>query len=92
MEKKEAVNHPEHYFGIPVRCDKCGNAIECISVVRHQNFNLGNVVKYIWRAGHKGDTIEDLKKARWYLEDEIRRLESQNRIAETVETLMAYKG
>jgi hypothetical protein len=38
------------------------------------NFNLGNAVKYIWRAGDKGNLIEDLKKARWYLDREIIRL------------------
>jgi len=39
------------------------------------NFNLGNAMKYIWRAGSKDSLIEDLKKARWYLDDEIKRLE-----------------
>lgn len=39
------------------------------------NFNLGNAIKYIWRHADKGATIEDLKKARWYLDDEITRLE-----------------
>jgi hypothetical protein len=41
------------------------------------NFNLGNSVKYIWRAGDKGSIIEDLKKARWYLDREIQRLEKK---------------
>jgi hypothetical protein len=69
-----SVNHPVHY-------NKHPSGIECIEIVRHMNFNLGNAVKYIWRAGLKGSRqaklIEDLKKARWYLEDEIKRLESE---------------
>lgn len=68
-EKSESspVNHPPHYNSHP-------SGIECIEVVRHMSFNLGNAVKYLWRAGHKGPTIEDLEKARWYIEDEIQRL------------------
>ena len=38
-------------------------------------FNVGNAVKYLWRAGLKGDVLEDLKKARWYVEREISRVE-----------------
>jgi hypothetical protein len=53
------------------------SGIECIEVTRHFNFNLGNAIKYIWRAGHKANTVQDLKKAIWYLEDEIKRLESR---------------
>jgi uncharacterized protein DUF3310 len=54
---KEMVNHPDHY-------NKRG--VECIEVVEHLGFNLGNCVKYIWRAGEKGDRREDLRKALWY--------------------------
>lgn len=71
---QENVNHPKHYNGIP--------GIECIDVVRHFDFNLGNAIKYIWRAGLKKDKgrslkdkkIEDLEKAIWYLKDEIEQL------------------
>lgn len=42
------------------------------------NFNLGNVIKYVGRAGHKGDKLEDLKKAKFYLDREIVRLENGN--------------
>lgn len=63
----ETVNHPPHYNNHPAR-------IECIQVVEHMSFNLGNVVKYIWRSGEKGTTVEDLQKAKWYLEREIQRL------------------
>ena len=63
------VNHPKHYNSHPA-------GIECIDVVRHMNFNLGNAIKYIWRAGLKeaDKNIQDLEKAKWYLENEINRI------------------
>ena len=63
------VNHPEHY-------NKHPSGVECIDIVRHMNFNLGNVIKYLWRAGLKDGNadIQDLEKAKWYLEDEIKRI------------------
>jgi len=63
------VNHPKHYTSHP-------SGIECIEVTRHMNFNCGNVVKYLWRAGLKDSapSVQDLEKARWYLEDEIKRV------------------
>lgn len=64
----DLVNHPPHYTGHP-------SGIEAIQVTRHMNFNLGNAMKYIWRAGKKGSEIQDLQKAMFYLADEIRRLE-----------------
>jgi uncharacterized protein DUF3310 len=73
----DSVNHPPHYNTLPAVCDKCGDQIECIEVVRHKDFNTGNAMKYLWRAGLKGDAIEDLKKAIWYIEDEIRLLEKE---------------
>lgn len=68
-EKKESVNHPSHYGGDVV--------YETIKVIEAWNlgFNLGNAVKYISRAGKKGDHLEDLKKAKFYLDREIRNLE-----------------
>lgn len=65
----DVVNHPPHYGAI--------SGIECIDVVEHFNFNLGNVIKYVWRAGEKDDLIIDLRKARWYIDREITRLEKQ---------------
>lgn len=62
----DMVNHPPHYSGNP-------DGVECIQVTRHMNFNLGNAVKYIWRADRKGNALEDLEKAAWYLQDEIAR-------------------
>lgn len=66
------VNHPKHYTASPAKC-LCGRGIECIDVTKHMNFNLGNAMKYIWRAEHKNG-IEDLRKAAWYLQCEIDRL------------------
>ena len=62
----EAVNHPAHYGG-------ADNPYEAIKVIEawQLGFCLGNAVKYISRAGKKGDALEDLKKAAWYLQREI---------------------
>jgi hypothetical protein len=60
---KEAVNHPSHYNKI--------QGVECIDVVEQMSFSLGNAVKYIWRCEEKGNKVQDLKKAIWYLNREI---------------------
>jgi len=52
------------------------SGIECIEITEHMNFCLGNAIKYIWRAGLKGDSVEDLRKAQWYISREIYRLEN----------------
>jgi hypothetical protein len=67
----DSVNHPDHYGGAE-------NPYEAIKVVEAWglNFCLGNVIKYISRAGKKGGALEDLKKARWYLDREIANLEN----------------
>jgi hypothetical protein len=62
----DPVNHPPHYTSHP-------SGIEAIQITEHMGFCLGNAVKYIWRADLKHDAIEDLKKARWYIEREIER-------------------
>lgn len=64
----DPVNHPSHYTS---------GGIETIDVIEawQLGFHLGNAVKYISRAGKKGDALEDLKKARWYLDREIARRE-----------------
>lgn len=67
----DPVNHPRHYTEHP-------SGVECITITRHMNFNLGNAIKYIWRASLKNG-IEDLRKAVWYLNDEIARLESKGK-------------
>jgi len=66
---KEAVNHPDHYTSHP-------SGVECIQITEHMGFLLGNVFKYVWRADMKNG-LEDLKKAKWYLEREIQRRESK---------------
>lgn len=63
----DPVNHPSHYTSHP-------SGVECIQITEHMNFNLGNSMKYIWRAGEKNDDIEDLRKAQWFLVREIDRL------------------
>lgn len=65
----DPVNHPSHYTSHP-------SGVECLTVTRHMGFNLGNAVKYIWRSDLKGDAIEDLRKAAFYIEDEIERREA----------------
>jgi hypothetical protein len=62
--RNDAVNNPKHYTNHP-------SGIECIQVTEHMGFNLGNALKYIWRCDLKKNAIEDLEKAKWYLEREI---------------------
>jgi len=64
----DPVNHPAHYTDHP-------SGIECIRVAEHHNFCIGNAIKYLWRAGRKGDAVQDLRKAIWYIEREILRLQ-----------------
>jgi hypothetical protein len=66
--KPDMVNHPPHYNNHP-------SGVECIQITRHMNFNIGNAIKYLWRADLKNDAIEDLKKAVFYVNDEIKRRE-----------------
>ena len=70
IEEKEMVNHPSHY--------NMGK-YEAIDVIEDWGlgFNLGNTIKYISRAGHKDSIVQDLKKAMWYLDREIQRLENK---------------
>lgn len=68
----DPVDHPSHYTSLPAVCANCGWPIECIDVVKHLNFTLGNVVKYVWRADLKNG-VEDLRKAARYLDIEIER-------------------
>lgn len=62
----DMVNHPLHYTGHP-------SGVECITITQHMTFCLGNAVKYIWRVDDKGDPIQNLEKAIWYLQQEIER-------------------
>jgi hypothetical protein len=67
--KDDAVNHPKHYTS--------KKGIECIQVTEQFNFNKGNAIKYVWRSGEKGNEVEDLKKAKWYIDREIEGLENK---------------
>ena len=64
------VNHPRHYTNHP-------SGVECIQITEHMGFNLGNAMKYIWRADLKGNQIEDLEKALWYINREIQRIKHE---------------
>lgn len=65
----DAVKNPAHYTGHP-------SGIECIQITEHMGFNLGNSMKYIWRCDLKTNAIEDLKKAIWYIEREVKKREA----------------
>ena len=69
IEEKEMVDHPSHY----------NQGIETIEYIESwsMNFNTGNVIKYVTRAGYKDNQLEDLKKAMWYLDREIQRLKNK---------------
>lgn len=74
---EDMVNSPTHYTSDP-------SGVECITIVRHRNFNVGNAIKYLWRNGLKKDSdlqdsakqVEDLEKAVFYIKDEIKRLQA----------------
>lgn len=78
IKKESKVEHPGHYTWLK---DLCG--IEVIDITRHMNFNLGQILKYILRLGHKKDknftnyekVLSDLNKAKYYLENEINRVD-----------------
>ena len=76
MEKvKDVVNSPAHYKDrVP--------GIECIDVTKHFDFLRGNAIKYLWRAGSKDDTIQDLEKAIWYIKKEIDELKARRGVVE----------
>lgn len=62
--KVDMVNHPPHYTSHP-------SGVECIQITEHMGFNLGNALKYIWRADLKGSAVEDLEKAVFYINREL---------------------
>lgn len=80
-EENDKVNHPSHYTWLK---EKCG--IEVIDITRWLDFDTGNAVKYLLRAGHKSEEgysdkqkeLEDFKKAAWYINDKIKQLENGN--------------
>lgn len=70
MGVSETVNHPAHY-----NSHKSG--VECIQITEHMGFNIGNAIKYLWRADEKGAPLDDLRKSIWYINREIARREEQ---------------
>jgi hypothetical protein len=70
-EAFDPVNKPKHYNVDP-------SGVECITITRHRNFNIGNAIKYLWRAGLKDAEVQDLEKAIWYINDEIKRLRGKS--------------
>lgn len=71
----DPINNPAHYTAHP-------SGVECIEITEHMNFNIGNAIKYLWRADSKGAPLEDLQKAAWYVQREI----SRRRAASTITT------
>jgi hypothetical protein len=69
--------NPQHYRQHP-------SGVECITITEHFGFCIGNAIKYLWRAGLKGDAVEDLKKAAWYIDREIKRREASDESAKSV--------
>jgi len=61
------VDHPPHYNQHPT-------GVECIDIIEHFTFNIGNAIKYLWRADEKGDWVKDLEKAVWYVRRELERV------------------
>lgn len=70
FDMTDMVNHPSHY------ADGWSNGAEVIDIAENLNFNRGNAVKYIARSGKKGDELEDLRKAEFYIKREIARINS----------------
>lgn len=72
-DSHDSVDHPSHY------AEGWSNGAEVIDITENLNFNRGNVIKYVARAGRKDamKTAEDLRKARWYLDRELKRLEAE---------------
>ena len=69
MSVSDPVEKPSHYTAHP-------SGVECITITEHMSFLRGNAMKYLWRADHKGG-LEDLRKARWYIDREIANLEKK---------------
>lgn len=66
VDTSDPVNRPDHYTKHP-------SGVECIQITEHMSFNIGNAIKYLWRCDLKNDALEDLKKARYYVDREIQR-------------------
>lgn len=80
------INRPAHYTSHP-------SGVECITITEHMGFNLGNAMKYIWRADLKNSAIEDLRKAKWYIERELRlrSIRSSSNVQDTYDEVEAWE-
>lgn len=67
----DMVANPPHYTSHP-------SGVECIQITEHMNFCIGNAIKYLFRADEKGDPIENLRKAAWYVDREIKRRQADD--------------
>lgn len=81
----DQVNHPSHYNSHP-------SGVECIDIVRHMTFNVGNVFKYLWRNGLKDGepSLKDMRKAEFYLRDEIARVEAEQAAGRTTQATPSF--
>ena len=88
----DIINHPPHYTADQSK-------IECIEITRHLDFNRGCAIKYLWRCGKKDAANQELKKAIWYLNDEINNglgdvnysFNTNNKITDKLDTLALYQ-
>lgn len=67
VDDVDVVNHPRHYSGVVP-------GVECIEVASHFSFCIGNAMKYLWRYQNKGNPVQDLQKAIWYIQYEIEQI------------------
>jgi Protein of unknwon function (DUF3310) len=63
----DTVLKAKHYNSLGAACSNCGHPIECIDIIKHMDLCLGNVFKYLWRAVHKGEHVQDLWKSFYYM-------------------------
>lgn len=71
----DAIN-PDHYKLGP-RHSVCGEPIECIDTIINDDFLIGNAKKYLWRLGKKDDSVQEIRKAIWYLNKKVEQLEGK---------------
>lgn len=84
MGINDPINHPTHYTSHP-------SGVEVIQITEHENFCIGNAIKYLMRHNLKGAPVQDLKKAIFYIDREIQRLEKLNKSCKTNQLLKSIK-
>lgn len=78
----DPVNHPKHYLSTGVQCPECGHGLETIDIIESQGYRVGNALKYVFRHKDKGNPVQDLSKAIWYLQREIQNLKRETNESE----------